>query len=277
MIQIDEYIENKWNSEKLLEPKKKLYCGDRCGLSNFEISNNTIINNTADSLGGCFIKDSSNVIFSNCILWNNSAQEILLEEGSSAEVLYCDIQGGWSGEGNIDEDPLFVTGPLSDYHLSPGSPCIDAGNPNSLYNDPEDPLNPGFALWPAQGTIRNDMGVYGGGGASSWLGIIEEERKPSPSNFHLSQNYPNPFNPTTVISFQLPVASFVKLEVFDICGRKVIMSGSGAIPTTVLVDGWRDAGHHEVTFDGSNLASGIYIYRLQAGDFTAVQKMVLMK
>jgi len=65
--------------------------------------------------------------------------------------------------------------------------------------------------------------------------------------------------------------------VFDISGRTVGMSGSGTTPTTALVDGWREAGVHEVTFDGSKLASGVYIYWLQAGDFTASGKMVLVK
>ena len=96
------------------------------------------------------------------------------------------------------------------------------------------------------------------------------------------QAHPNPFNPTTNISFQLPAASWVKLEVFDIVGRKVTVSGSGApkgqaTPTTALVEGWRDAGVHEVTFDGSDLTSGVYIYRLIAGKFTASGKIVLMK
>ena len=78
---------------------------------------------------------------------------------------------------------------------------------------------------------------------------------------------PNPFNPTTAISFELRAASFVKLAVYDISGRTV----------TTLVDGWQEAGTHEVTFDGSGLPSGIYIYRLEAGDHAAGGKMVLMK
>ena len=89
-----------------------------------------------------------------------------------------------------------------------------------------------------------------------------------PASYSLNQNYPNPFNPTTTISFQLPVACKVKLDVFDVSGRLI---------ESPLRGGWRDAGMHEVMFDGSNLASGIYIYRLTAGDFSATGKMVLMK
>ncbi|MCX6639619.1 MAG: T9SS type A sorting domain-containing protein [bacterium] len=76
-----------------------------------------------------------------------------------------------------------------------------------------------------------------------------------------------PFNPATTIRYDLPVASLVRLTVFDISGRKVAQ----------LVNGMREAGRHEVTFDGSGLASGVYLYKLEAGDFTAIQKMVLMK
>jgi hypothetical protein len=79
--------------------------------------------------------------------------------------------------------------------------------------------------------------------------------------------HPNPFNPTTTISYQLSAASRVNLSVYDITGRKV----------AELVNGWRDAGMHEVTFDASSLVSGVYLYHLEAGQFKAHGKMVLMK
>ncbi|MBU1131009.1 T9SS type A sorting domain-containing protein [Patescibacteria group bacterium] len=80
-------------------------------------------------------------------------------------------------------------------------------------------------------------------------------------------SYPNPFNPTTTLSFTLPEASHVTLTVCDINGRQV----------TQLVNGYRESGIHEVTFDGSHLASGIYFYHLASGDFTKVGKMMLVK
>jgi|GEM_PF-1174231 hypothetical protein len=83
----------------------------------------------------------------------------------------------------------------------------------------------------------------------------------------LASARPNPFNPTTILRYELRDASFVKLAVYDVSGRLV----------TILGDGWREAGLHEVTFDGSNLPSGIYMYRLTAGEFMASGKMVLMK
>ena len=88
-----------------------------------------------------------------------------------------------------------------------------------------------------------------------------------PDEFALEGAYPNPFNPSATLSFALPQACRVKLSVYDISGRL----------TATLVDAWRDAGAYHVTFDGSNLASGVYLYRMQAGDFSAFGKMVLMK
>jgi hypothetical protein len=88
-----------------------------------------------------------------------------------------------------------------------------------------------------------------------------------PREFALSQNYPNPFNPSTTIKYELPQSSVVKLSVFDMLGREV----------SVLVDERRDAGVHEVKFDASGLASGVYLYRLQAGDFVQARKLVVVK
>ena len=88
-----------------------------------------------------------------------------------------------------------------------------------------------------------------------------------PESFVFEGIYPNPFNPSTILSFQLQVASKVNLSVYDISGRQIAQ----------LIDGYRDAGIHEVTFDASNLASGIYLYRLTAGSFNASGKMVLVK
>jgi hypothetical protein len=88
-----------------------------------------------------------------------------------------------------------------------------------------------------------------------------------PQNYVLDQNYPNPFNPLTTIRFALPNAEHTLLQVFNLQGRLV----------ATVVDGYRQAGYHEVTMDGSALASGVYIYRIQAGGFTASGKMVLMK
>ncbi|MCS6988690.1 MAG: T9SS type A sorting domain-containing protein [Chloroherpetonaceae bacterium] len=88
-----------------------------------------------------------------------------------------------------------------------------------------------------------------------------------PATFALEQNYPNPFNPATTIRYQLPVASDVRLEVFDMLGKKV----------ATLVSERKDAGFHEAVFNAQTLSSGIYFYRLQAGGFAQTKKMMLVK
>jgi hypothetical protein len=77
---------------------------------------------------------------------------------------HSDYVGCTPGEGSISLDPLFVDAANDDYHLQPQSPAIDAGDPDPAYNDEEDPANPGQAIYPAMGTVRSDMGAYGGKG-----------------------------------------------------------------------------------------------------------------
>lgn len=88
-----------------------------------------------------------------------------------------------------------------------------------------------------------------------------------PENFMLAQNYPNPFNPTTQINYSIPSAQKVVLKVYDALGRDA----------ATLVNDQQAAGNYTVDFNAANLASGIYFYRLQAGDFVQMKKMILMK
>ena len=88
-----------------------------------------------------------------------------------------------------------------------------------------------------------------------------------PTDFRLEQNYPNPFNPSTTIGYTLPRASFVTLKVFDALGKEV----------TTLVNEQREAGSYRIAFDASSIASGTYFYRLQAGEYMSVKKLVLLK
>ncbi len=94
-----------------------------------------------------------------------------------------------------------------------------------------------------------------------------EERSAAPKTFALEQNYPNPFNPTTTIAYAVPKASDIRLTVYDMMGREV----------AVLAEGRKAAGFYTVEFDGKNLASGIYFYRLKAGSTVLKQKMVMLK
>ncbi len=88
-----------------------------------------------------------------------------------------------------------------------------------------------------------------------------------PSVFRLEQNYPNPFNPSTRIGYDIPKNTFVTLDVYDILGRKIV----------ALVNHNQNAGHHSVSFNAGALPSGIYFYKLQAGNFSSVNKLILMK
>lgn len=89
----------------------------------------------------------------------------------------------------------------------------------------------------------------------------------TPVEFSLAQNYPNPFNPSTVIRYGLPQASDVRLEVFNALGQRVAL----------LIDQKQAAGLHEAMFDGKALSSGAYVYTIQAGQFRATKKLLLVK
>ena len=88
-----------------------------------------------------------------------------------------------------------------------------------------------------------------------------------PAEYKLEQNYPNPFNPPTTIRYVLPVRSHVTISVYNTLGQKV----------ATLVDEGEDAGNHEVRFDGTGLASGVYFYRIHAGDFLQARKLLLIR
>ena len=89
----------------------------------------------------------------------------------------------------------------------------------------------------------------------------------TPSKYVLTQNFPNPFNPSTSISYEIPATNFVSLKIYDMMGKEVAN----------LVNGTQEAGFYTVKFDASKLASGVYFYKLQANDFTATKKLMLMK
>ena len=122
--------------------------------------------------------------------------------------------------------------------------------------------------------VSGNYAFAGVGGTGVWRRPLSEivteihnEENDIPLRFALEQNYPNPFNPTTVVRYQVPAASDVKLVVFDLLGREV----------SVLVNERRSAGVHEVTFNGSNLASGTYFYRIQARDFVMTRKFLIVR
>ena len=316
----------------------------------------------------------------NNILWGDTAPngpEIYVESCNPA-VTYCDIQGGWPGTGNIDADPIFAGPYNEDYYLRWHSPCIDAGDPDPSYNDPDGtrndmgafyfnqdvdgivevyPLGEPILIPPEGGDLIYDGWVFNffghPGRADIWtyafvpgmgrygpIDLYENVRIPAdsigmneisqhvpgvapegdyvfvayvgdypstiidsscfyftktgsiadgiadwqslkgwfrgdflstasglPTHYALSQNYPNPFNATTIINYQLPADGHVKLEVYNTLGQKV----------GTLVDDKQEAGYRSASWDASEVSSGLYFYKLTAGDFTETRRMMLVK
>ena len=130
-------------------------------------------------------------------------------------------------------------------------------------------------LSPNDPTDRNGIGMGGYTNLEVYLNTLTGELVTGvevasgfrPENFSLGQNFPNPFNPTTVISFQLSAVSEIKLTVYDVLGREV----------AVLVNERKPAGIHEVKFDAAGLSSGVYLYRLEAGNFVQARKLILLR
>lgn len=128
------------------------------------IENNTIVgNHSALDGGGILVYNSPGTFIGrNNIIWGNTAgldPSISPRDNSGLTLTFSNVQGGWNGAGNIDIDPMFADSGL---YLQAISPCVDAGDSNSVYNDPNYGINPELAAPPAHGTIRNDMGAYGG-------------------------------------------------------------------------------------------------------------------
>lgn len=198
----------------------------------------------------------------------------------------------------VNDPPMFVDFPdsifldfgqvatliLSDF-------VIDVDDPDSLLIWPEyiclgDPylscvstnadtmtMSPGKGM---SGPFKFEFWVADTSGASDSASVIIYVKGPVgidgnlagiPEEYGLAQNYPNPFNPVTVIEYSLPVQSEVSLIVYDLRGQEVAR----------LINSTMSAGNHRVSWDASDLASGVYLYRLQAGDFTQTRKMLLLK
>ncbi|NUM74601.1 T9SS type A sorting domain-containing protein, partial [candidate division KSB1 bacterium] len=106
-----------------------------------------------------------------------------------------------------------------------------------------------------------------GQGTITGTTAVSEAEKVIPTEFSLNQNYPNPFNPSTTILYALPKTAFVRLTVINPLGNEV----------ETLVSATQVAGEYEINWNPKNLASGVYLYRIQAGEFVETRKMVLMR
>ena len=250
------------------------------------LENVTLSRNQANYGGGIFFYDSCEATIINSILWEDSPQEIYFSGGGEFNYLsisFSNLPGGAAGivtnqnaainwlKGNINLSPVYCDTSL--YLLSQGSSCIDAGHPGEFYNDPEHAQIPGSALWPACGALRNDLGAYGGPGSARWNMKAQDTNDISyivaaNSRPVLKNNYPNPFNPTTTIRFELPKASHVTLKIYNVIGQEV----------ATLVSDRLSAGCHSYEWSRSEgIASGMYVYRLEAERSVETRKMVLLR
>jgi hypothetical protein len=236
--------------------------------SNPYLENLTICNNTAEYGGGGIHLYLSDPNLINCILWDNTPQEIYFSAlgfyPNSISISYSDVAGGLNGiitnnngtiywlEGNIQDYPMFSNPTNEDYHLNASSPCIDAGHPNS-------PLDP-------DGTIA-DMGAY-----YFHQEVYIEDYLLHVSKFDLS-NHPNPFNPSTTIEFSISDDTNIELSIYNIKGQKVKQ----------LISDQLSAGQHSIIWNSDNdfrkpVNSGIYFYKLKVnGNTEAVKKCLLLK
>ena len=317
-----------------------------------DLINSTIAYNTHEGLRN----EGGTVTAMNSILYFNTDAQI----SGNATVTYSDVMDGWGepADSNINYHPVFFS-PES-LIIVLGSPCIDKGNPDPIYND--------VCFPPSLGTVRNDMGAHGGPFAGGWLesptdkpilvspdynssggvnttytwrsvlwateyqfqldtsdvgdfvspvmdttisdtfytvseldpekvkgkswwrvrgknicdgpwsdpfiytDVKEENYNEMPSQFSLNQNYPNPFNPETKLEFTLSKGCHVRLDIYNILGKRI----------RTLINEHQTAGYKRVSWDGKDdngneVPTGVYFYRIKAGDFTQAKKMILLK
>ncbi len=186
---------------------------------------------------------------------------------------------------NPDETELYAGTDIGVFRKTGSSSWkpFNTGLPNAIvtdldiYYDDADPENSrlraatyGRGLWETPLTAVS--GVFAQGSVTSRKDITTEHSLDIPQSFSLGSNYPNPFNPSTTILYDLPKSTNLRIEIFNIHGQFV----------RTLVNGYSTAGRHYVVWNGSNdrgeaVSSGIYIYRIQAGEFVKARKMMLLK
>lgn len=232
---------------------------DHAGLSKI-IENNTIVGNystVAAFTGGIAVWSATNVFIRNNIIRNNQPGPQIKNIASVFEVTYCDVDGGYTGSGNIDQDPNFES---ESYFLGNGSACIDAGDSSTFFNDLQDPANPGHPLFPSKGNLRNDMGAYGGPYAALFpaFGTVTGiQTINSQKEFSIS---PNPFSSETTLTSTIKFQN-ANLKIYDVSGKSVkeINGISG----------------QQVKIKRENLPAGIYVIRLTEGNVTTNRKVII--
>lgn len=183
------------------------------------IENNTLIGNSAfgdltsgsAGRGGAMaVVNSAIVTARNNIFWSNAQAQggAIAADGATFSLSYSSVEGGYAGTGNLALHPAFAD---SGYYLSPNSPCVDAGDPSTDYNDVADVS--GQALWPARGTVRNDMGAYGGPHAKVLAEFSRAKLTLSPTSYDFGNILPGN---STVLAIPLSNGGARRLAVHDV-------------------------------------------------------------
>jgi len=237
------------------------------------IENNIIYGNYSQTTAGAIRLWSSNVTARNNILWANTQNSGGSISGNSINIFYSNIEDGFTGEGNISEDPQFSD--FSTYQISTSSVCVDAGDPDELYNDLEDQSDPGQAQFPSLGGTRNDMGAYGGPCTSGWemTSIQENLIDQGGVPFTDLNAFPSPFNPATTISFSSTAENYdsAELIIYNLKGEKVIelpVNFAGNIGSAT----WNGLDENS-----KSVSSGLYLYTLSMGSYSQSNKIMLLK
>ena len=193
---------------------------------------------------------------------------IKLKAPNNTEIVLSNGNGGISSNGYLAViDDSAANSITSTTLLSPWTNYVKPQNPMTTFGNT--PLTGNWILTVTDGASTNTGTLLGWGLRfnGSILSGSHNISSTIPDKFELYQNYPNPFNPVTKIKYQIPTSEFVKLVVYDILGREI----------KSLVNSKMDAGTYEMEYDASNLSSGVYFYRIEAGKYVNVKKMFLIK
>lgn len=235
------------------------YSGGGLNIQNTVISNNTgagiwcdymdwgssVLKNVtiADNGGFGLVISEGSIGIINSVIFHNAGSIIL--DLASASASYSNIEGGWEGEGNIEEDPLFLESGDYPYALSHDSPCVDAGTPDTTgFHLPVNDILGNPRIWNG----RIDMGAF------EWNNIGVEEFQDSRIPGFQMMCYPNPTRGISHFAFHISQYQWVSLKIFDLHGREM---------AEVLVE-MLPAGEHVVRWDMSGLPAGVYVVELRA-------------
>jgi len=209
-----------------------------------------IVNNLYTNVGSYGVGVTCNAqVLVEANYFENTPKPVLISQvNDPGETLSGDPTGYIRALDNYTTNSGIIVENLANYHF----------DPNTYYS---------YETVPASMVKTLVMENAGAGALDTTGQVVLKVSEMIPTNFLLLQNYPNPFNPITTISFQIPVASNLKLKVYDLIGRNVAS----------IYEGTKPAGIYSLTFDASRLPSGIYYYCLEAGAYRQIRKMMLVK